>query len=275
MIMEPNSVYNYKDIIFSCFQPEESLTEQRLPRHALVYVYSGEIQIEDNGKKQTVKAGEYVFLKRDSRLHLHKHTFGKDPYKAISVRFDRGFLREYFSKIKNKQLPEKVSRFKEAVIKLKDSPYIESLFTSLLPFTDKGIKPDDEFVDMKMAEAVRCLLQADERFYPTLFDFNAPWKIDLMEFMEQNYLQDLNMEEFAAYTGRSLASFKRDFSTVSELPPQKWLIKKRLEKAHNMLKERNHKISDLHLQVGFRNRSHFTTAFKNQYGYAPSEVMAV
>lgn len=37
--MEPNSVYNYKDIIFSCFQPEESLKELKLPCHALVYVY--------------------------------------------------------------------------------------------------------------------------------------------------------------------------------------------------------------------------------------------
>lgn len=37
--MEPNSVYNYKDFIFSCFQPDESLIELRLSRHALVYVY--------------------------------------------------------------------------------------------------------------------------------------------------------------------------------------------------------------------------------------------
>ena len=273
--MESNSIYNYKDIIFSCFQPEESMAEQRLPRHALVYVYSGEIQIDENGNKHRVKAGEYVFLKRDARLHLYKHTLGGEPYKAISIRFNRSFLREYFSKIKNKQFPPKVTRFKEAVIKLKDSPYIESLFTSLYPFTDKGVKPDDEFVEMKMVEAVRCLLQADERFYPTLFDFNAPWKIDLMEFMEQNYLQDLSMEEFASYTGTSLASFKRDFSSVSELSPQKWLIKKRLEKAHNMLKESNHKISELYLQAGFKNRSHFTSAFKKQYGYAPTDVLAV
>ena len=263
------SVYNYKDIIYSCFQPEESLSEHCLPHHALIYVYSGEIKITDNGKELSVRAGEYVFLKRDNRVKIHKHTHGSNPYKAISIRFDRKFLRDYFSGLKQKtSLPENVKRFKDAVIKLDGSPYMESLFASLFPFTDRGIKPSEEFVAMKMNEAMGYVLQADQRFYPTLFDFNKPWKIDLLDFMERNYTQDMSLEEFALYTGRSLASFKRDFAEISELSPQKWLIEKRLKRAHELI-EGGKSVTDAYIETGFKNRSHFSTVFKNRFGYSP------
>ena len=269
--MNHHSVYNYNDIIFSCFQPEESLSEHCLPHHALIYVYSGEIKITDNGKGLSVRAGEYVFLKRDNRVKIHKHTHGSNPYKAISIRFDRKFLREYFRMVKRERLPKNVKRFKEAVIKMEHSPYIESLFASLFPFTDRGITPSEEFVAMKMNEAMSYILDADERFYPTLFDFNNPWKIDLLEFMEENYLQDMSMEEFALYTGRSLASFKRDFAELSQLTPQKWVIEKRLKKAHELI-ESGKSVTDAYIEAGFKNRSHFSTAFKNRFGYSPNKV---
>lgn len=270
--MDNRSVYNYKDIIFTCFQPEESLSEHCLPHHALIYVYSGEIQITDNDAVQSVRQGEYVFLKRDNRVKIHKHTKGSDPYKAISIRFDRIFLRDYFRSIKGKTLfPENVGRFRQAAVKLESSPYLESLFASLFPFTDRGIIPREEFLAMKMNEAMNCILQSDARFYPTLFDFNTPWKIDLLEFMEKNYMQDMSMEDFALYSGRSLASFKRDFSEVSSLSPQKWLIEKRLNKAHELI-EGGKTVTDAYIETGFKNRSHFSTAFKNRFGYAPNQT---
>ena len=268
--MRDLSVYNYNDIIYSCFQPEESLSEHCLPHHALIYVYSGEINITDDGKEHNVHAGEYVFLKKDNKVKIHKHTLAGAPYKAISIRFDRKFLRDYFKTLDKKSLPKDVKRFNEAVIKMEKSPYVESLFTSLFPFTDQGIIPEEDFVAMKMKEAMHYILRANEKFYPTLFDFNEPWKIDIMQFMEQNFMEDMSMEDFAFYTGRSLASFKRDFANVSDLTPQKWLIQRRLKKANEMIKKGGKKINDIYMEVGFKNRSHFSTAYKKQFGHSPA-----
>ena len=79
------------------------------------------------------------------------------------------------------------------------------------------------------------------------------------------------MSQIAAYTGRSLATFKRDFKKISNLSPQKWLIKRRLEEAYEKLKG-GHKVQDVYIEVGFKNPSHFSTAFKKQYGIPPTEV---
>ena len=44
-------------------------------------------------------------------------------------------------------------------------------------------------------------------------------------------------------TGRSLATFKRDFAKVSDLTPQKWIIRRRLEAAHELIVSGKRKIS--------------------------------
>ena len=93
---------------------------------------------------------------------------------------------------------------------------------------------------------------------------------DIVDFMEKNYMHDLTMEEMAYYTGRSLATFKRDFKKISDLTPEKWLIRKRLEVAYAKMKEGGKKVVDVYAEVGFKNPSHFSTAFKKQYGISPT-----
>jgi AraC-like DNA-binding protein len=74
------------------------------------------------------------------------------------------------------------------------------------------------------------------------------------------------------YTGRSLATFKRDFAKISDVTPQTWLRKKRLDAAYQLLKSGRANASDVYLRVGFENRTHFISAFKQQYGVTPSAV---
>ena len=58
-------------------------------------------------------------------------------------------------------------------------------------------------MNLKIQEGLLALLDIDERFAPTLLDFNEPWKIDILEFMSENYMYEFTMEEMAHYTGRS------------------------------------------------------------------------
>lgn len=106
-----------------------------------------------------------------------------------------------------------------------------------------------------------------------MFDFSKPWKMDILDFMEENYTSDLSIEEIAHYTGRSLATFKRDFKKISDLTPEKWLIGRRLEKAYELIKGGRKKVVDVYAEVGFRNPSHFSTAFKKRFGIAPAAIM--
>ena len=78
--------------------------------------------------------------------------------------------------------------------------------------------------------------------------------------------------QIAGYTGRSLATFKRDFAKISELTPQKWIIRRRLETAHDLIKSGKKKVTEACFDVGFKNLSHFSKVYKETYGYAPSMI---
>jgi AraC-like DNA-binding protein len=80
------------------------------------------------------------------------------------------------------------------------------------------------------------------------------------------------IEKFGYLTGRSLSTFKRDFKKAFNTTPQKWLTEKRLRLAHYQLTEKRRKPIDVFYEVGFENLSHFSYAFKKQYGISPTEL---
>lgn len=271
MILTESATLNYSDVFYSFFTNNDSICHDKAKYHYLVYVYSGEMLLVENGKETSIRSGQCVFIRRDHRVNFTKRPIENEPFKSISLVFNRNFLRKYYRKFDLKVNIQEVKPLKNSVFRLPETPNLASLFLSMKPYFETDQEPQSELIDLKMQEGVLSLLAINKAFFPTLFDFTEPWKIDILDFLNENYTYDLTMDEIASYTGRSLATFKRDFKKISDLPPQKWLIKKRLEKAHAIMKESKGKVTDICYEVGFKNRSHFTTAFKKLYGYAPSE----
>jgi len=127
-------------------------------------------------------------------------------------------------------------------------------------------------VNIKTNEAIELLLRSDPQLKNLLFDFSEPYKINLESFMNQHYMFNVTAGHFARLTGRSLAGFKRDFQKIFNTSPGNWLTQKRLSAAYYLIKEKGKKPSDVYLDVGFENLSHFSFVFKKAYGVSPSMV---
>lgn len=267
--METSKTINYSGTFLSCFFDNNTSCVHATKDHTLVYLYSGKLIIEERNKETVVHPGECVFIRRNHRVKMTKLYADAGQYKGISMTFKRNFLRNFYSKIDKNHIPKKVKALKESIFRIPLRPDIASLFQSLTPYFDSAVQPTDQIINLKEQEGVYCLLNTDKNFFPVLFDFSEPWKIDILDFLNENYMDDLTIEEIAAYTGRSLATFKRDFARISDVTPQKWLISKRLEVAYDKLKNHNKKVSDVYVDVGFKNLSHFYAAFKKQYGFSP------
>ena len=263
-------IFNYENVFYSFFYDDISGCIHRSREYAMNYVYSGEM-ILDNGKQQIhVGKGECVYIPRDHHITMYKRTFNGERYCGIFLNFTRNFLREMYAKFGQCKIPADTSKLKPEVIKLPKTAEITSLFASLTPFFDPEVKPRDDFMHLKLQEGLLALLHIDGRFASTLFDFNEPWKIDILDYLNENYMCDLSMKEIASYTGRSLATFKRDFAKVSDLTPQKWIIRRRLEAAHDLIRSGKKKVTEACFDVGFKNLSHFSKVYKETYGVAPS-----
>lgn len=267
-------MFNYNNVFFSFFYDDLSGCVHRSREFALNYVVSGEMILDNGTDKIHVRKGECVFIPRDHHITMFKKNYNGERYCGIFLMFTRSFLREMYGKLSIGRIHERSRKLDNGVIKLPKTVELASLFASMSPYLDPEVRPRDSFMELKLQEALMALLAIDERFVPTLFDFNEPWKIDILDFMDQNYMCDLSIEDIAHYTGRSLATFKRDFKKISDLTPEKWLIKRRLERAYELMKTGKKKVVEVYAEVGFRNPSHFSTAFKKEFGMAPSALLS-
>ncbi len=264
-------IHSYSDTLYSCLMPHEKLFEYRMPNHSIIYVRSGELTVEQKDVEVTVDAGNYVFVRRNCTARITKKSKGAEPYRGINLALRRQILKEAYGRRKDEHLKMDFKPLSEAAVILPKTVELQSLFDSFAAYVDNNREPAEELLNMRVSEAVMALLAITPEFYPTLFDFNEAWKIDILDFMEENFKEDMTMEEFASYTGRSLATFKRDFAKISSITPQQWLIERRLDCARQMLATGKAKTSSVYYLVGFKNRSHFSTLFKKRFGISPSQ----
>lgn len=273
--MEEQKVFDISDAFLASYLTDDRQCVHPNREHTLVYLCSGELEIEQEGRRTVLHEGECAFMRRDHRMILQRRVSQAKPYRSVVLKFSRNFLREFYQQLDRRSLPAYAQRNRDSLYLLPaDRPDIRNLFRSVLPFFEAEVKPSEELLRLKMAEGLYVLLNTDKSLYASLFDFTDPWKIDLMDFMEQNYMDNLSLEEMASYTGRSLSTFKRDFRKYSELTPQRWIIRRRLEAACELLRTSQLKVSEVCGKVGFKNLSHFSKIYKERYGVAPTEMRA-
>lgn len=288
--MEHIQIENHADTIYFSTIRHDCFCEHRVSRHTLIYVRSGTFLFDHPTGRIVVRAGEYLFMRRDCLATISKRSEGDTPFRSIALTLSRNFLKEYFSRRVAGRTPADTPAATDPApasaasrppfvpaslppvpaLILKPSAALTGWAQSLIPCADGGGAISPELLQLKQEEGVMALLACDERLCPVLFDFYETWKIDLLEFMENHFTEDLSLEEFAAYTGRSLASFKRDFAKISSRPPRRWINERRLDLARELLRKERLGAREVCFRVGFKNPSHFSTAYKRRFGHAPS-----
>ena len=269
--MEQLDVFDCSNVLIASYFADDRECAHENREHTLIYQCSGRLEIEERGKKTVLYPGDCAFMRRDNRMWLQKKVEDGRPYRSVVLKFSKAFLREFYQTLDRQQIPIDSKREKASLLLLpKNRPDIRSLFESVIPYFDAGEKPSEKILKLKMIEGVYVLLNTDRNLYASLFDFVEPWKIDILDYLNENYMCDLSMKEIASYTGRSLATFKRDFAKVSDLTPQKWIVRRRLEAAHDLIRSGKKKVTEACFDVGFKNLSHFSKVYKEIYGVAPS-----
>jgi AraC-like DNA-binding protein len=257
-------------ILYTHFETKKVVGEQFISEHSLCQIISGKLQVIDGGQTKLFSAGDLLFYRKNFLAKFIKLNDGLFPFRSITVVFNREALAR-FSRQYNLGYEEPFPD-KNAVLKLNSSLLLESYFQTLLPYFNHSLP--EALVNHKRQEALLLLLQINPAFKNILFDLDQPGKIDIEAFMQQHFSFNVEMKRFAYLSGRSLATFKRDFEKVFHTTPNRWLQERRLQEAHYLIKEKNKRPSEVYHEVGFDTLSHFSFAFKQFYGVNPSRVKA-
>jgi len=257
-------------IQFSCYFSRSRIGENFVSEHAISFVVSGSNTLDDGINQQAFGPGEIYFCRRNQLLKYVKNPPEGGEFRSVSMFFTQNLLREFsikygYSTSGKLDIP--------AYLQLDSTSVLANYMNSLREYEELfNQQPDSPLYKIKQEEAILLLLKTYPELANILFDFSDPGKIDLEAFMQQNYHFNVDLNRFAYLTGRSLSGFKRDFEKVFTISPGRWLLQRRLKEAYTMLKEHKRAVSDVYLDLGFEDLSHFSFAFKKQYGMAPSQV---
>ncbi|HEX7028575.1 MAG TPA: AraC family transcriptional regulator [Gammaproteobacteria bacterium] len=94
---------------------------------------------------------------------------------------------------------------------------------------------------------------------------------NIREYIDTHLDLDISLETLARLCGLSAYHFARMFKVSTGLPPHQYVIKRRLEKAKQLLSDTTLPILHIAMEVGYESHSHFTSIFKKAVGCSPSE----
>ncbi len=91
------------------------------------------------------------------------------------------------------------------------------------------------------------------------------------EFCHDNLASKISLEQLAGLCELSRYQFLRRFERSMGLTPHNWLTQLRLEKACLLMRQPGYPLTQVALDVGFYDQSHFIRAFRKAYTVLPSQ----
>ncbi|MBI1223807.1 MAG: helix-turn-helix domain-containing protein [Bacteroidetes bacterium] len=266
--MEYKAKYITEDIKLSCYEDKFFKSDIMFDHHMLIWFISGETKIVQADATYLFKKGDIFLIPRNQLATIINYPKDGQPHKTVVMHLSTDRLREFYKTHKIVNTPY----LSQKIYLFNNHPLLESCLASLIPYFEMKTLPEN-IASLKIMEAISVLRAVDKEIDNVLANFEEPGKIDLQSYMEKNFMFNLPLEKFGYLTGRSLTTFKRDFSKKFNTTPQRWLTQKRLELAHYQFIEKQKKPSDVCYEVGFENLSHFSFAFKKHFGYTPTELI--
>jgi AraC family transcriptional regulator, exoenzyme S synthesis regulatory protein ExsA len=270
--MNPQTKYITPEIKLSTYPGKFNKTEVLFDEHILVWLLSGEAKIVHANTTFLFNPGDIFLIPRNQLISVAISPKDGQPHKSVSMHLTTSRLKTFYTSLK----PNTANTHRSPSGKIPcyhNHSLLDSYLASLLPYFDMEGKFPDEIASLKITEAISILRVIDKTVDGYLINFEQPGKVDLISFMEKNYMFNVPMEKFGYLTGRSLTTFKRDFIKAFNTTPQKWLTQKRLELAHYQFTEKRKAPVDVYYEVGFENLSHFSYAFKKHFGYTPTSLI--
>lgn len=266
--MSNQTKYITSEIKLSTYTEKMNRTEVLFDEHILVWIISGETKIVFANSKNIYLPGDVILIPRNQLISVGLYPKDGLPHQSVAMHLSTSRLKQFYS-----QIEANYGKVSTEIPSYKNHPLLESFKASLLPYFNMEDQFPDNIASLKITEAISILRVIDNSIDAHLANFEQPGKIDLATYMEKHYTFNVPIEKFGYMTGRSLTTFKRDFKKIFNSTPQKWLTQKRLELAHYQFTEEKKTPVEVYFEVGFENLSHFSYAFKKQFGYPPSHLL--
>jgi len=144
----------------------------------------------------------------------------------------------------------------------------EILDSIILACTDRNLKMKKLFVQNRISDFLLTLLECSRK----------PLKIDprrniqpVLDYIENNLTEKISINDLAKTAGLSPSRFKAKFKMMMGMPPMEYVLRRKINKAVEMLKTGAKSITDIAFDLDFSSSQYFATVFKRYTGKRPRD----
>jgi len=267
-------VLQFGDIPFARYKQATAAGKRTsfITEHTLIFVLNGHKLLHIEDQTHIAEAGHLVLMKRGIYAMSEFVPDGLN-YEALLLFFNDEFVKKF---LHTWQLTTAQAAETAAHLVVPSNELLDGFKTQFMGYFGKTVAGLENILQLKLQELLLLLLAGSHKKQVLNFlqsiAFGQPLDIDYI--VRKHLFQPLTLEELAKLSGRSLASFKRDFQQQYQSSPKKWINDQRLEHARMMLHHSNKQVSEVAMECGFDNVPHFIRIFKQKYGTTPNSTRA-
>ena len=225
--------------------------------YVLEYIRKGKGHIETDGERLTVEAGDLVFM--NAKRNITYYSDPIDPYEKVWINFTGPLTAGIVNGLNLDKNVYIVKYSGDAPIK-----EIHGLYTGI-----KEQNADESYNRMaslifKMLLAVNTQSRSDENGMRL---FSAAERVKA--YIDGLALPNISLDDVANTLGLNKNYIIHSFKLLFGVPPNKYLINKKIETAKIMLIDKNMSISETTNALRYNTTQHFSKAFKQVTGMSP------
>jgi len=261
---------DYLIVEFKCPIKEELFTAWS-ECHSVVYVLSG--------KKKWITPEDEYLVKENQSIFVRKGAFKNQQYFEEGFCVLMFFMRDSFIKrcveedISRETIGLKKINHPDFVYRISVSESLNAVYNSFFSYLKKDEKISQKILELKFREMLLniCTDRTNEDIKNVCYTLSQNVNGTIEKIMEEQFMYNLKVDEFARLCGKSLSSFKREFKELYKTSPGKWLLEKRLHMASNLILNTSFTIQQICYDCGFESDSHFIRSFKNHFNMTPNQ----
>lgn len=253
------------------FKMSDDVVKQKvnLGLHMFSFLQTGKKQIHFADTTVAVNKSQSLVIKKGNSLWTELLDT-EDVYYCKLLFFTDKKLKKFLDKYTTDSKPntDEIPYFV-----IKNDAFISSYLNTLSSIKLDFSTFSNNLLDLKFEELMLYLLNKyGSKFELFLHSLISSDISPISSVIKNNLYSNLNLEEIAFLCNMSLSTFKRHFINEYHTSPGKWLQKKRLIKAKEILENGIRKPSEIYFDYGYNNLSNFSIAFKKEFGISPTEI---
>ena len=247
---------------------EGSPVDYSTEKNYFCYIIKGGGRWKTPTDEYYLTVGDGVFLKKG----VHRvFKILKGDFCALLIFIPDEFIREVITKETDLLINESNPEPSDSVIPLHLDNSLIDYFNTVLNYFSQDKPPSKSLLKVKFKELlINIATNGHNPLTVACFkEICKTGKKPLKPIMEEHFVFNLKLVDYAKLSHRSLATFNRDFIKIYGTTPGKWLKRKRIQYGRFLLETTDMNINEITLDSGFENTSHFIKVFKANYHVSP------